>query len=339
MSRVVVMTGGGTGGHLAIIRAVKEVLKDEELIYIGSESGQDRAWFGSDKDFSYRYFLNTEGVADRSGLKKVISLYNILKATKESLRLLKRHKVDAVFSVGGYSAAPVGISSKLLSTPLIIHEQNAVLGSLNRLLKPYSCTFLSSFGGENSSAYPIKDIFFQSARVRKSFKSIFFVGGSQGAAAINHLALSMAEKLKNRGIKIIHQAGERNVDEVKRLYRELNIDAEVFGFSDKIDIFMKKADFAIARAGASTLWELSANGVPTIFIPYPYAFADHQFFNAKYLVDRDLAWVMRENEIDLKKIWQILDGDFESLSRRLIEFTPRDGSIKIAEAILKCIEK
>ncbi len=335
MSKTVVMTGGGTGGHLAIIKAVKEKLKDEELIYIGSTSGQDRVWFGDDSDFSNRYFLETKGVANRAFIQKIGSLANIAKATKRAYTILKKHRADVVFSVGGYSAAAAAFASKLLGVSLVIHEQNAVPGSLNKILKPYSCKFISSFSKE-SFPYPIEQIFFNKSRVRKEVKTIIFLGGSQGAVAINNLALSMAKELQKRGIKIIHQAGERNIKKVKEDYQKLEVEAEVFGFSKNLPEYMQMADFAIARAGASTLWELSANGVPTLFIPYPYAHKDHQYYNAKFLADKNLAWVLRQDEIRKDEIFEILNSNIEKASKGLIDFTPKDGSKKIAEAILEC---
>ena len=335
MAKTILMTGGGTGGHLAIIKAVKEELRDENLIYIGSTNGQDRAWFEDDSDFSKRLFLETKGVTNQSFLGKFRSLANIAKATKIALSTIKSQKVDVVFSVGGYSAAPSSFASKLASTPLVIHEQNAVSGTLNRLLKPYSCNFISSFE-EDSLPYPIKRVFFEKARVRKEVKTVIFLGGSQGAVAINELAISVAKDLNQMGIKIIHQAGERNIQKVQKEYEKLNIEAEVFGFTQKIPEYMQKADFAVARAGASTLWELSANGLPTLFIPYPYAHLDHQYYNAKFLVDKGLAWVKRQNEVKKSDILEILSKDIEPVSKGLIEFTPKDGSKKIAEEILEC---
>jgi UDP-N-acetylglucosamine--N-acetylmuramyl-(pentapeptide) pyrophosphoryl-undecaprenol N-acetylglucosamine transferase len=337
------MTGGGTGGHLSIIRAVKESLKsrDLNLIYIGSTKGQDKDWFKDDEDFKERYFLETQGVADRKLIGKVGSLYRIALATIQTISILKKNDAKVVFSVGGYSSAPTAFASKILSIPLVIHEQNAVLGSLNRFLKPYSCKFISSFRGDDSLSYPIKNIFFEKSRVRNSIKSVFFVGGSQGAVAINRLALSLAPELKKRDINIIHQAGERNIESVKKEYKKIGVDAEVFGFTDKMAHFMEKADFAVARAGASTLWELSANGLPTIFIPYPYAFKDHQYFNAKYLVDKKLAWVIRESEIDKEKILKTIFENEESLaqiSESLIKMTPRSGSEDIVKEILNCMK-
>lgn len=330
----IVMTGGGTGGHLAIIKAVKEQLKGQKLIYIGSTTGQDRQWFEGDEDFEKTYFFETRGVVNQSGLGKFKSLWMMFQAMRKARKLLKEHEAKVVFSVGGFSSAATAFAAKSAGIPLVIHEQNAALGSLNKLLKPYAAAFISSYLEESPiKAYPVKEVFFDNARIRKKVKTVIFLGGSQGAKAINTLALEIAPELDQRGIKIIHQAGEKNIDEVQKVYDELGIKAEVFGFTTKLADYMKEADLAIARAGASTLWELSATALPTLFIPYPYAASDHQYYNAQFLVEKDLAWLMREEEIDTQKVLALLDEDLEAKSRALIQIVEKDGSRQIAELL------
>ena len=338
----IVMTGGGTGGHLTIIKAVKEAIlssKEEvgssnDLIYVGSTKGQDKQWFGDDSDFLEKYFFETRGVVNQGALGKVKSLFMMFKAMLHSIKILRSHKASVVFCVGGFSAAPMAFAAKLTGTPLVIHEQNAALGSLNKLLKPYANSFISSYLEESPiKAYPIKQIFFDNAHLRSKVQTIIFLGGSQGARAINNLALELAPTLKEKGIKIIHQAGENNIEEVKKAYESLDIEAEVFGFTTKLADYMNEADFAIARSGASTLWELSATAVPTLYIPYPYAASDHQYYNAQFLVEKNLAWVMRENEIDVNQVLEILDEDMTIKSQGLMKTIEKDGSIKIAQLL------
>ena len=330
----IVMTGGGTGGHLAIIKAVKEHLKEEELIYIGSTKGQDKQWFEDDDDFAYKYFFETRGVVNQGALGKVKSLLMMAKATMQAVKLLRKHKAKVVFSVGGFSAASTAFAAKILRIPLVIHEQ--IRGSLGReeAAGRAGTAFISSYLEESPiKAYPIKQIFFENARIRDKLNTIIFLGGSQGAKAINTLALQIAPKLKERGIKIIHQAGQNNLNDIKAAYDDLGIEAEVFGFTDKLADYMNEADFACARSGASTLWELSATAVPTLYIPYPYAASDHQFYNAQFLVEKDLAWIMRENEIDTEKVLTFLDEDLADKSRGLMEIVEKNGSEKIAKLL------
>ncbi|NKQ40781.1 MAG: UDP-N-acetylglucosamine--N-acetylmuramyl-(pentapeptide) pyrophosphoryl-undecaprenol N-acetylglucosamine transferase, partial [Sulfurovum sp.] len=129
--------------------------------------------------------------------------------------------------------------------------------------------------------------------------------------------------------------GERNIDEVRKAYKKLGVEAKVFGFTDKLSEYMKEADFAVARAGASTLWELAATALPTLFIPYPYAAGDHQFYNAQFLLQKDLAWLMREDEIDHEKVLALLEEDISIRSRGLMEIVEKDGATKIAEILIR----
>jgi len=330
----IVMTGGGTGGHLTIIKAVKEELQDEELIYIGSTKGQDQQWFANDEQFKATYFLATQGVVNQGLVGKVKSLFMLAKATLQARKILKEAKAKVVFCVGGFSAAPTSFAALSLGVPLVIHEQNAAIGSLNRLLRSRAKAFISSYEEQSPiKAYPIKKEYFEKSRIRENIRTIMFLGGSQGAKAINELALKLAPILKEKNIKIIHQAGERNIEEVQETYQNIGIEAEVFGFSTKISGYMQEADFAIARSGASTLWELSAMACPALYIPYPYAAADHQFYNAKFLVDQEVAWIMRENEIEIDKVIALLDENMRSKSKKLQKMIEKKGALAIAKLL------
>ncbi len=344
----IVMTGGGTGGHLAIVRAVKEALvkmhpsKSEEqdvpIIYVGSTRGQDRTWFGEDEAFAARYFLESEGVVNKRGIGKLRALLSLWRAFREARAILKKHHAKVLFSVGGYSAAPAALAALSMRVPIVIHEQNAAIGSLNKLLRPFAKAFLSSYEPQSPlKHYPVKSDFFESARVRERVETILFLGGSQGAKAINDLALALAPTLKARGITILHQAGERHLDTVQEAYRTMGIEAECFGFTDRMPELMARADLAVARAGASTLWELVANGLPTFFIPYPYAASDHQYYNAAFLVEKALAWMKREADVKPEDIVAVLDLPLETRSRELMQLASREGAEEIAELLIRAI--
>lgn len=343
----IIMTGGGTGGHLTIIKAVKEALvvrsealgSRSDMLYVGSTKGQDKQWFEQDDDFVKKYFFETRGVVNQGFIGKMKSLFMLAKATIQAISILRKHKATVVFCVGGFSAAPMAFAAKLTRTPLVIHEQNAAIGSLNRVLKPYAHTFISSYLQSSPiHAYPIKHIFFEYARGRERVQTVLFLGGSQGAKAINDLAIDLAPLLQKKGIKIIHQAGEKHIDKVTHLYHDLGIDAEVFGFTTTLAEKMQRADFAIARAGASTLWELSATALPTLYIPYPYAAKDHQYHNAQFLVEKNLAWVRRESEIETEEILSLLEQNMQEKSQGLMQLIEPHGSQQIA-TLLETFQK
>ena len=334
----IAITGGGTGGHLKIAKVIKDELNKRGIkpVYIGSTSGADKEWFKNDKGFSHKYFLSSSGVVNKKGFNKITSLINILKLSNEAKNILKKHNIKAVFSVGGYSAAPASFASILSFKPLFIHEQNAHIGSLNKILKPFSKKFFNTFF--YNDPYPVEEKFFKKARIRKELKTIIFLGGSQGAVAINDLALKLAPKLKEKNISIIHQTGKRDFKRIKEFYEKENIKADVFDFYSNLVEKIEKADFAVSRAGASTLFELAANQIPTLFIPYPYAASDHQYYNAKFIENKNAGFVIRENEIDPNEILNLITStNLTPLSQNLKNINKKNGAKIIVDEMLSLI--
>lgn len=324
--------GGGTGGHLSIALALCEASKSQGNfnIFVGSTSGQDRDYFQKDSPFDKVYFLETTGVVNKRGLAKLKALYMLIKAVFSSMKILQEQKVDLVYSVGGFSAAPSAIAAIILKIPLFIHEQNAKYGKLNAMLKPYAKSFISAYDESSPiKGYPTRDIFFQKARLRDKIESVIFLGGSQGAKFINNLAISVAKELVSRGIKIIHQTGKSDFERIKQWYDKEGIKAEVFAFSSDIATLMSRADLAVSRSGASTLWELCANALPAIFIPFPYAASNHQYYNAKFLVDQNLSWCKLESEDVATLIYEVLDKSLLDKSTRLEQISQKGVALKM----------
>ena len=225
-----------------------------------------------------------------------------------------------VISVGGFSAAAATFASILkFGCKLYIHEQNSKMGKLNEITSKFATDVFSSFD-ENSLVkdYPVAKEFFETARVRDKIKTIAFFGGSQGAICINNFALKVAPRLNEMGIKIIHQTGNNDFKRVLEEYKKLNISADIFDFSKDIPFKMSSADFAVSRAGASTLWELCANSLPTFFIPYKHAAGDHQYYNAKALFDKGLCFLKREDDLNEEDFFKIVNSDIHKISIELI---------------------
>ncbi len=333
------VTGGGTGGHLMIAEALSEAALTQgcEVIFIGSTSGQDRKYFEEHSNFSHVYFLDTTGVVNQRGAAKLKALYRVFKAFLQARKILKKHKTQATYSVGGFSAAPASFATLSLFIPLFIHEQNSVEGRLNSLLKRYAKSFVSAYD-ENSpiQGYPVKEIYYKNARVRDELKTIIFLGGSHGAKTINDLALHVAHKLRKMDIKIIHQAGEADYERVKQEYEKLGVAVELYAFTKNLSELITRADLAVSRAGASTLWELTANGCPAFFIPYPYAAGDHQYHNAQFLVKNNLAWCERESENLKSKLIKVLKNpQLKEKSEKLLEYATKD----VAQQMIKEVKK
>ncbi len=333
----IAITGGGTGGHLTIAKAIKEALNKRGIkpVFIGSTYGQDKAWFEEDEGWSEKYFFETSGVVNKKGFAKLGALVDIFKATVSSRKIFKTHAIDAVFSVGGYSAAPASFAAIMAKKKFYMHEQNAVMGKLNKLLAPKATMLFSSYHDSEIKDYPIRDIYFDNARVRKEIKTIIFLGGSQGASSINDFALSIAKTLQEKEIKIIHQCGKRDLEKCQKFYHDKGIEVDLFDFTKELEEKIKEADFAICRAGASTVWELTASQLPALFIPYPHAAGNHQYHNARFLVDKELALMATQDVLKPEILDDIFALDVEKMSEGLAIMIERDGAEKIVDVVLK----
>lgn len=339
MKKIVVVTGGGTGGHLKVADCLIDEFnkRNIEVVFIGSLNGQDKAWFENDKRLKETIFLDTKGVVNKNLFGKIKSLVNIFSKSFYCLKIYKKYKIDIVVSVGGFSAASATFASIFKpKCKLFIHEQNSRMGKLNEITSKFAKEVFSSFD-KNSiiKDYPVSKEFFENSRLRTEVKIVGFFGGSQGAVAINNFALKLAPKLNKMGIKIIHQTGKNNYDEVKKAYEKMGIQADVFAFSREIVKKMQETDFAVSRAGASTLWELCANTLPTFFIPYKFAAKNHQYYNAKMLEDKNLCFLQKEEDLSEEFFFKAISSDIKNMSKSLAKIIRPDASSLIIEAVLK----
>jgi UDP-N-acetylglucosamine--N-acetylmuramyl-(pentapeptide) pyrophosphoryl-undecaprenol N-acetylglucosamine transferase len=334
----IVVTGGGTGGHLSVAKSFIEELykRDIQIIFIGSTKGADKNWFNNYDKIYKTYFLDTRGVVNQNFIGKIVSLWMIIKAIFKIKNIYKKYNVSKVISVGGFSAAPASLAAILKKTDFYIHEQNSIMGKLNKITFKYSKAVFNSYDKTSLvKDYPINNRFFKAQRVRKNIKTIIFLGGSQGARSINNFAIKVAPILTEKNIKIIHQTGKLDFLRVEQKYQKLGIKVDIFDFSSSVIKKMNKADFAVSRSGASTLWELSALGIPTLYIPYPYATENHQYFNAKFLYDEKLCFLEIENQLNENIIIKILDKDISKISEKLISSINKNGVQKIIDSILE----
>jgi len=331
---MIAITGGGTGGHLTIAKAIKEELNRRGIypIFIGSTYGQDRSWFENDKGWKATYFFDTSGVVNKKGFGKVSSLSNILNYSLKVRDIFKKEGIEAVFSVGGYSAAPASFGAILWRKKFYIHEQNSRMGKLNKILSPFAKQLFSTY--LYGDPYPVRESFFQKARERSKLETIIFLGGSQGAKRVNDFAM---EVVKSGRYRVIHQTGERDFERCQNFYRENGLldRVEFFKFDNNLVDRMAEADLAVSRAGASTLFELVSNQLPTIFIPYPYASQNHQYYNAKWVADKGLGFVKMESELDLTIFDKIDNETISYISHHLKELNSPFGAKLIVDRLLE----
>jgi len=270
----------------------------------------------------------------------------IFKAVFKSLLIYKKYKITKVISVGGFSAAPASFTSLFSSVDFYIHEQNSIYGQLNKLTSKWAKTVFSSYDSNSIvKDYPIDKTFFQNSRIRKEIQTVIFLGGSQGAKAVNDFALLVAPYLKKQKIKIIHQTGKLDFQRIKKEYKILNIEVDIFDFTTNIIEKMDQSDFAVSRAGASTLWELSALGLVTLYIPYPYAASNHQYYNAKKYKDRKAAILKAgksKSKPAVKLIFDAFEDPFWGLRSLAIKKSRKAASVdsdKMFNALMKRVKE
>ncbi|MFV0482119.1 MAG: UDP-N-acetylglucosamine--N-acetylmuramyl-(pentapeptide) pyrophosphoryl-undecaprenol N-acetylglucosamine transferase [Campylobacteraceae bacterium] len=334
---MILITGGGTGGHLSIAKAIAIEYNKRGIkpIYIGSTNGQDKAWFENSELFSKTIFLSSSGVVNQNFFGKIKSLLNIFKLSFHVKKIIKENGITKVFSVGGYSSAAASFGAILSKTPLFIHEQNAVMGKLNKILKPFAKEVFSSYD-KNSPAkdYPVVDAWFKLAKEHKTLKTVAFLGGSQGARFINDLAKESAFWFKENGIKIVHQTGSKEYENIKEFYKKNDIEADVFSFFSPLHVKLEDVDFAVSRSGAGSMWELVAARIPALFIPYPFAAANHQYYNAKVIEKKGGCIIKTQKELDAKVLITLLCSvDTLALSLALKDIIQENGAKEIVDII------
>lgn len=330
--------------------------RDIPVIYIGSTFGQDIAWFKHKYSdiFSDTYFLDLIPVMNKKVPARAVAFAKNLLQSFQARKILRKHKIKACISVGGFCASATCFAS-VGYIPIFIHEQNSVMGSLNKLISPFARRVFSSFDFPRSCRvdYPISSHFAEHRRLRSELRSLLFLGGSQGAMYINDLALRLSPLIHSRGIRIIHQCGHKHIFSIQSSYRDLGFtvcnaddllsgvsaDVFLFDFSDRIASIMHMADFCVSRAGASSMFELIANNLPTLFIPYPYATKNHQRKNVTMLCDRGLAILRTQEELthtSVEDIFRIFEADLGLISRGLAEFS-FNGHKQIIDTVLDSI--
>lgn len=316
----IVVTGGGTGGHLfpgiALATAMQERLADCRVLFIGTRRQLDQqALAGYDFELAAIRCLGLKGMGTLHRLQSVMQLPL---AVREARKILRRFKPDLVFGVGGYVTGPVLAAARLHGIPVCIHEQNSVPGLANRMLARIArriflsipCSYPFPERKTVLAGNPVRREILAAAEKAKPAgeqqqTTLLVLGGSQGAHRVNTLVMEAMQQLGSRGdgqVYCIHQTGRADLDEVKSRYARMGIKAEVDAFFQDMAGLYRRADLVISRAGATTLAELAVMGLPALLIPYPYAADDHQKTNALYYQAGGGARMFLEHELSGEKL-------------------------------------
>ncbi|NOT12336.1 MAG: undecaprenyldiphospho-muramoylpentapeptide beta-N-acetylglucosaminyltransferase [Methylococcaceae bacterium] len=307
MTKRIIIMAGGTGGHVFPALAVAQALaeKDWQVSWLGTQKGLESRVI-PENGIAIDW-LSVAGVRGKGLLSKVMAILMLLKACLQAAVILRKRKPDVVLGMGGFVAGPGGLMAKILGIPLVIHEQNRVPGTTNRLLARIANRVLEAFpdsfeknAGAECTGNPLRKPFLQlqdkPGKAEIEPLNILIVGGSQGAKALNE---SVPDAIAEIGrIKVKHQTGLAMRDQVAERYTALGVDAEVSDFISDMVAAYQWADLIICRAGAMTISEVAAVGVPGIFIPLPGAIDDHQTANAKYLTDAGAGRLLMQKDLN-----------------------------------------
>jgi UDP-N-acetylglucosamine--N-acetylmuramyl-(pentapeptide) pyrophosphoryl-undecaprenol N-acetylglucosamine transferase len=314
------IAAGGTGGHVFPGLAIAEELRAQEpqspVLFVGTRAGLEARLVPA-----HGYPLELIAI---SGMRRVgpgASLRSLLRlplALLQSARIVRRFRPDVVVGVGGYASGPVVLAAALLGHPTLLAEPNSIPGLANRVLGRFArvvCVAFESAGarfargkvrltgnpvrrGVRASADP------DGGRPVDARSRVLVLGGSQGARGLNGVVADALALLAGRSLplRVVHQAGAADLEATRARYVAAGVDAETTAFIDDVAAAYRAADLVVARAGATTIAELTVAGRPAVLVPYPYAVDDHQWHNARPLVEAGAALCFRESEIGAARL-------------------------------------
>ena len=363
----VIITGGGTGGHiypaLSIARKIKDTYKDAEILYVGTEKGLE-AKLVPKEGFDF-YPIRVKGFSRKLSKDTFYSVKELFLGMDDARKVLKDFSPDVVIGTGGYVCGPVVFLASLRKIPTMIHEQNAFPGVTNKILSKVVDRVAGSFEESiarfnNSSKVKItgnpvrqdlfkidKEVAYKELEVDKNFPFIVCFGGSGGQRSLNESMLKfIAENSKNKEVQILHITGERFYDEFVRDLENLGIDElekniKVVPYFHDMPMALNIASLAITSGGAITIAELTAIGVPSIIVPKAYTAENHQEYNAIALENKGASIMIKEKDLNYEILSKTIDDLLEN-PERLKEMSKNSEKAGIRDAddkILKLIQE
>jgi UDP-N-acetylglucosamine--N-acetylmuramyl-(pentapeptide) pyrophosphoryl-undecaprenol N-acetylglucosamine transferase len=313
--KTIMIMAGGTGGHIFPGLAVAAEMRAAgwDVVWMGNRGGMEERLV---PPHGHRTaWIRARAARGKGLMAKLLLPANLLLSFWESARHILRVKPDVVLGLGGYVAFPGGMMASLLNRPLALHEQNAVAGLANRVLANVADKLMVGFpdalkGAEWTgnpvrsaiSALPVPEDRFKD---RKGPLRIFVVGGSLGAQALNE-ALPKALALMDEKPLVVHQAGEKHLESLKKNYEQAGVTGELVAFIDDMASRYAAADLVICRAGAVTVAELSAAGMASVLVPFAHAVDDHQTANARFLSSRGAAILLPQAELNPRTLARVI---------------------------------
>ena len=328
----IIVSGGGTGGHiypaLTIVRAIQKKIPDAEFLYVGTKDGLEA-------DIVPKEGIPFETVNIR-GFKRSLTPENLVRGAQafggvvKAMGIVRRFKPDVAVGTGGYVCGPILLASSLMGIPTLIQEQNVMPGVTNRLLARFvSCIAMGT--KEAAEHFPKGKRVFTGNPIREEVmrarsedgkemfgldpkaKTVLVSGGSRGARSINRAMVGVLAHYAGRdGVQILHVTGKAGYDETMQSLKETGVDLDAAGnlfvepYLYNMPQALACADVAVFRAGAIGIAELTARGVPSILVPYPFAAANHQEMNARAIATAGAARMILDRELTAERLLSVL---------------------------------
>ncbi|AGK52986.1 undecaprenyldiphospho-muramoylpentapeptide beta-N-acetylglucosaminyltransferase [Bacillus sp. 1NLA3E] len=324
----IVVSGGGTGGHiypaLALIREIKKENKEASFLYIGTEKGLESKLVPMG-NIPFQS-IHITGFKRKLSIENFKTIMRFFKGVQKSKKVLKEYKPDVVIGTGGYVCGPVVYAAAKLGIPTIIHEQNSVPGLTNKFLSRYVDRVAICFE-EAKQYFPAEKVVLtgnprasevlgqdgvsgrNSVGLNQNLPAVLIFGGSRGARPINDAVLNSLALLSGKPYQVLYVTGDVHYEKVKK-------EAEMIGNPENVIIkpfvhnmpeVLAGIDLAVSRAGATSLAELTSLGVPSILIPSPYVTNNHQEKNARALSDHGAAELLLESDLSSEKLIEKID--------------------------------
>ena len=355
----VVISAGGTGGHIypaiAIINKIKEEEPKSDILYIGTSDRMEKDLI---PELGIKYeAINISGLKRKLTLENIKVLYKFLQARIKCKKIIKEFNPDVVIGAGGYVTGPVIWAAKKLGKKTFIHEQNSVVGLSNKYLTRYADKIGVSFASTmqafpkekvvltgnpcSEKAISMKKANKEEYGLNKNKKLVLIVMGSLGSKTVNDKIVSFLDSFKNKDYEVLFVTGNSYYEKVKKLKVPSNVIIKPFIY--ELPSLMKSTDLIITRAGASTMSEILVLNLPAIFIPSPYVTNNHQYKNAMDLVNKNAGLILEEKDLTKDSLINLIDKtlsnkeQYNSIKNNLKELGIKDSSSRIYEVLKEMI--
>jgi len=361
----VIISGGGTGGHIfpaiAIANELKKVNQENEILFVGADNRMEMEKVPA---AGYNIVgLKISGIQRRLTISNLLIPFKVISSVMKAKKIIRQFNPDAAIGVGGYASAPLLYAATSLKIPSLVQEQNSYAGITNKILGKRVQKICVAYEGMEEY-FPKEKIVITGNPVRQDIgnveekrtealnhfnlssgkKTVLIIGGSLGARTINESIAGGIRRLKEKNMQLIWQTGKSFYQEASRLTSGLDVEGiKAYEFIQRMDLAYAAADIVVSRAGASSVSELALVSKPAILVPSPNVAEDHQTKNAMALVNKNAAILIRDSEAKEQLINIVIElmeneNKQKELSANISTLAMRNSAEKIVEEIYKMIK-